>query len=610
MPRRTAVTIAKLSCAVFIVLFYLLYSSFNSPTPYTQGGLKRPNALSITYTQWNETNTGDTDDEKRGRIQRVMRQTWNGYLERAWTHDEIKPVTGGTRRSRNGWGVFVVDSSSTLALMGMWNELARAVGFILEIDFNNPVGLVDPFETTIRYLGGILSLVDMMDAGVIPTWAVSDQKRAALIAQAETLAKNLLPAYETASGLPWPNVNFKLRRGAPREDPHRVTNDDDDLPITVGPARAGTNILEHCVLSNLTSNPHYCSIATNAWSNLVWSKYIPSLPGLVDGPLDITTGAPTGRSASWDAGHDSYYEYLIKASLLFPSSPHRKTYESRFLAAANAVRWNLTSRSTPTAEHEQTHLFLGRWEGPWFANQQNHLSCFAPGTLLLGSKALSRPDLQPLALSLLEGCHHVYNSTPTGLGPESWSWVPALSDNPRRHGYPGKWVFGSTSEADADPSVPSSDQAQLLHEPRISFYPQTASSVQQAQQLGFYVVDPRFRLRPEYLESLFYAYRITGAQKYRDWAWDAFTAMERWCKTDYGFGGITDVMAGWEAGGEDREEVDIREEVQWLDEQESFWAAETLKYAWMTFSSVNETRLEEWVFSTEGHPFRRRDGTW
>ena len=165
--RRSALTSAKLGCALFIVGFYFLYSYFNEFTPYTSGR-HRPAPLVIQCQTW-PNGTGEVDNEKRTRILHAMRHTFQGYLTKAWTHDDIKPVTGGTRRSRNGWGVFVVDSSSTLALMGLRSELSRAMQFIADgIDFNNPVGLVDPFETTIRYLGGILSLVDLIDAGVVP----------------------------------------------------------------------------------------------------------------------------------------------------------------------------------------------------------------------------------------------------------------------------------------------------------------------------------------------------------------------------------------------------------------------------------------------------------
>ncbi|KAG0632685.1 glycoside hydrolase [Tuber brumale] len=40
------------------------------------------------------------------------------------------------------------------------------------------------------------------------------------------------------------------------------------------------------------------------------------------------------------------------------------------------------------------------------------------------------------------------------------------------------------------------------------------------------------------------------------------------------------------------------------DEAESFWGAETLKYLYLTFTSEDVGSLDEWVFSTEAHPFR------
>ena len=319
--------------------------------------------------------------------------------------------------------------------------------------------------------------------------------------------------------------------------------------------------------------------------------------------MDIQTGEPVGRAAHWDAGHDSYYEYLLKAPLLFPASPHRKAYEARFLDAAKAMRWNLTSRSEATVQHPTSHMFVGKWEGPWFANEQSHFTCFASGTLLLASRALARDHpaaktLESLGIAILEGCRHVYTSTPTGIGPEKWSWVPAKSHAPERQGYPAKWVLASAADTDHSTmhTKPSVDEERRSNASQIAFGPQSAEQIEQAAKLGFYVVDPSFHLRPEYVESLFYAYRITGEQRYRDWAWEAFEAMERYCKTEFGYAALKDVMT--ESGSED---WDL------LDEQESFWSAETLKYLWLTFSNVNDTKLEEWVFSTEGHPFRRRD---
>ena len=40
------------------------------------------------------------------------------------------------------------------------------------------------------------------------------------------------------------------------------------------------------------------------------------------------------------------------------------------------------------------------------------------------------------------------------------------------------------------------------------------------------------------------------------------------------------------------------------DYMESFWLAETLKYAYLLFSEEDVLDLGEWVLNTEAHPFR------
>lgn len=42
-----------------------------------------------------------------------------------------------------------------------------------------------------------------------------------------------------------------------------------------------------------------------------------------------------------------------------------------------------------------------------------------------------------------------------------------------------------------------------------------------------------------------------------------------------------------------------------IDEMESFWLAETLKYFYLLFSTPDVISLDEWVLNTEAHPFRR-----
>ena len=49
-------------------------------------------------------------------------------------------------------------------------------------------------------------------------------------------------------------------------------------------------------------------------------------------------------------------------------------------------------------------------------------------------------------------------------------------------------------------------------------------------------------LRPETLESLFIAFRLSGDQKYRDQGWEIFKSIERYAKLDSGgYTSINDV---------------------------------------------------------------------
>ena len=42
-----------------------------------------------------------------------------------------------------------------------------------------------------------------------------------------------------------------------------------------------------------------------------------------------------------------------------------------------------------------------------------------------------------------------------------------------------------------------------------------------------------------------------------------------------------------------------------VDEMESFWLAETLKYFYLLYSTPDTISLDEWVLNTEAHPFKR-----
>ncbi|GFR50049.1 hypothetical protein Agub_g12100 [Astrephomene gubernaculifera] len=100
---------------------------------------------------------------------------------------------------------------------------------------------------------------------------------------------------------------------------------------------------------------------------------------------------------------------------------------------------------------------------------------------------------------------------------------------------------------------------------------------------------PESKLRPEVVESLFYLWRATGDPIYREWGWNMFRALERWCRVESGgYQGLAFVDKVPPPGA---------------DRQESFWLAETLKYFYLLFSDdPDEVPLDEFVFNTEAHP--------
>ena len=540
----------KFLSAFCIICIYLLYLLNH------RSGLSRQRASPLVVVHkiqkqtW-DNGTGLADERKMGAVVRAAKRTFDLYRSNAWGHDEIKPVSGGAGSSRNGWGAFIVDSSTTLALMGLWDELSYEIDYIVQtLDFNKAQDLVDPFETTIRYLGGLVSLVDLIDAGVVPRSLASREKRDKVLEKAITLGNKLAPAYDTPTGLLWPRVNFKTGKGEnwPGADPHS--------PPSVSLARTGSNFLENRVLTRLSENEIYYKNSSQAWSTLVWNKYVEMMPGLVDSPREIYTGKPVKHEKGWDSGHDSYYEYLVKSVALSSHDVYAAKYQERWLEAAGSLRHNLSSKSSPSESYAMQHLYLGKYKGKWLVNEMSHLACFAPGNLILGGSLFERQDLITLGKALLEGCRHIYSSTTSGIGPEIMSWRTGVGEH------------------------------------QGTFLPQTDLQIRHLAEFGFWIVDPRYKLRPEYAESLFYAWRITGEQRYRDWAWDAFQAIERSCRADFGYASIGNVTK--EPG-----------KMKSLDENESFWMAETLKYFYLIFSDVRVGSLDTWIYNTEGHPLRR-----
>lgn len=70
------------------------------------------------------------DAKKAEAVKEVMKRTWKLYKEKAWGFDEIKPVSGKYRNSRNGWGATIIDSMTTTAIMGLTDAVGLPISTI------------------------------------------------------------------------------------------------------------------------------------------------------------------------------------------------------------------------------------------------------------------------------------------------------------------------------------------------------------------------------------------------------------------------------------------------------------------------------------------------
>src|SRR6201986_1165709 len=187
--RRNPVFVSKICCAAFILVFYCIYSRLHPPA--LTKGQPLPKRQTIQFDAW-QNKSGKADMARLAQVKLAMTHPFVGYKTRAWGYDDILPISGGHSNSRTGWGAFIVDSSTSLALMGMWKELAEELDFIAKIDFRVNSGTVNVFETTVQYLGALVSLIELGDSKIIPANVFTSARRRALLDQATLLADHVL----------------------------------------------------------------------------------------------------------------------------------------------------------------------------------------------------------------------------------------------------------------------------------------------------------------------------------------------------------------------------------------------------------------------------------
>jgi mannosyl-oligosaccharide alpha-1,2-mannosidase len=492
---------------------------------------------------------------RQAAVKTTFERCWKAYKEHAWKQDELLPISGSSKTTFGGWGATLVDSLDTLWIMNLKTEFQEAIEAVTDIDFAPGSGELNMFETTIRYLGGLLAAYDLTDC-----------KDSRLLQKAMELGDMIYTSFDTPNRMPITRWNAK--KAAAGEEQEAASQG-----II---AELASFSLEFTRLSQLTGDMRYYDAVTRVTAVLAAQQNSTKIPGLW--PVGINVQEPDltqDTLFSLGAMADSAYEYLAKTyQLLSSSTVVASQYATMYTTAMDAVISHLLFRPKTPDNADILMPASVRIDASGTIIQDHtaqHLVCFVGGMLALGSRLIGNTTHLSYARKVTDACTWSYTHAPNGIMPEIFRMTPCPSHQPC--GYDNV-----TATAQQFPGFES-------------------------------VIDARYMLRPEAIESVFYMYRITGERRYQDIAWSMFEAIERRTRTMLANAAIRDVTRKTGA----KEASELRRgagggyedgELELEDSMESFWLAETLKYFYLVFSEPELCSLDEWVFNTEAHPFR------
>ncbi|KAH9921692.1 seven-hairpin glycosidase [Epithele typhae] len=564
LPRyKSARYFAAAGAAIFVVatLYYIQPGSLSRP-------LNRESSWSSGSSPWQHHNDAASSalwDSRAKQVVGSFRHSYGGYLRYAAGFDELKPLSLRAINNFNGWNVSMYDSLDTMLLMGLHEEFSDALSVIEDADFSEirhfRNGTVQSqfapfFETVIRYLGGLLS-----------AYALSGEP--ILLAKADELATALEPAFDTKRGLPV----FGVHTGT-------------------GSTTKG--------ISGILAEIATCQMEWSYLAHVTGSSVHYSKADTVINTLAEAMAGQQGASRSVGAAADSAHEYLLKQYLL--TGKQDVASLEMYLLTINEVFTRLMY-VTPNRDL----LYVTDTNGEDFTPTHHfeHLSCFFPGLLALGAHTLPlnlsiidpdklgpeaqrayyrlKPfDLSSLHMAAAEGlatsCWLTYADMPSGLGPEiaqmdkhSRPWLDAVEE------------WHAAGESGPMPGLSEKVPMQLAR-----------SSKAPLEPWDYAIRRPEYFLRPETIESLYIMWRVTGDPVWRERGWAIYEAIEEQCRTPVGYASLETVATN--PGKK-------------IDDQPSYFLAETLKYLYLLFVNDDPVPLDKFVFNTEAHPFPIFHGT-
>lgn len=431
-------------------------------------------------------------------------------------------------------------------MMGLEDEYATAREFVAGTFTLRDLYKVNVFELNIRLLGGLLSISDLSGDAMYLGKAI---EVGSILLGAFTAEEGwLLPCgHLLPFGVPSPQMSDDPERRPPKCETSAGTN-----------AEFGTLSLEFRRLSQRTGDDRWSRAVDGVDAYFEEEMARPeALPLRKD--VNLKTGNMHGATTV-SGGVDSTYEYFLKNHLQSGDARSKALYDTY-------------SRRIIDAMYKSS----GGYHFVSSTTSWDHLACYIGGQFILDGENLN------VGLNVTDTCARMYVENPNGISCETVRFGARRVEEVHAHRYErarAGLADASTYAGHARPGEAREEKAE--------------APAGDGGHYGMTCVQDSWFQRPEVIESIFYAWRATKDQKWREYGAQMWAAIQRHSRVDTGgYAGLRRVRS---------------EEPAKYDRQESFFLAETLKYFWLLFEEDDALDLDRFVLNTEAHPILRVQG--
>jgi hypothetical protein len=279
--------------------------------------------------------------------------------------------------------------------------------------------------------------------------------------------------------------------------------------------------------------------------------------GAVSNPAEIGTYLVEYGALSRDLGDPKYYEIAKKAMTTLYS---KRSTLNLTGAAINIETGEWTSTST--------HISGGI---------DSYLEYMLKGAILFNDKELM--EMWKTSLDAIN--KHLLDQQPSG----TWYGRADMNTgkiNVTHYGALDAFFAGSLALAG------ETKLAKALQESNFKMWMLHGVEPESIDYVKMEVTYPSYELRPENIEGAYYLYQLTHDERYLKMGQQMFRSLQQYCMTDSGFCALKNVVTK-----------------EKNDEMESFFLAETLKYAFLLFDDNQSLDFNKVIFNTEAHPYKR-----